>query len=102
MALQKTIVQNGVITNYHRILYTQSSINSHNSIAVLSYINEDSRKNESAENRPYTAAITYEKDYEENRCIVERLYSIRKIKIQYIAFIGILCKNTSTVISLFQ
>ncbi len=70
MALQKTIVQNdGVITNYHRILYTQSSINSHNSIAVLSYINEDSRKNESAENRPYTAAITYEKDYEENMTI---------------------------------
>lgn len=70
MALQKTIVQNdGVITNYHRILYTQSSINSHNSIAVLSYINEDSRKNESAENHPYTAAITYEKDYEENMTI---------------------------------
>ncbi len=70
MALQKTIVQNdGVITNYHRILYTQSSINSHNSIAVLSYINEDSRKNESAENRPYTVAITYEKDYVENMTI---------------------------------
>ena len=70
MALQKTIVQNdGVITNYHRILYTQSLINSHNSIAVLSYINEDSRKNESAENRPYTVAITYEKDYVENMTI---------------------------------
>ena len=70
MALQKTIVQNdGVITNYHRVLYTQSSINSHNSIAVLSYINEDSRKNESAENRPYTVAITYEKDYVENMTI---------------------------------
>lgn len=70
MALQKTIVQSdGITTNYHRILYTQSSINSHNSIAVLSYINEDSRKNESAKNRPYTAAITYEKDYEENMTI---------------------------------
>ncbi|MFK2374862.1 helix-turn-helix domain-containing protein [Bacteroides fragilis] len=34
--------------------------------------------------------------------MVERLYSIRKIKIQYIAFIGILCKNTSTVISYFN
>lgn len=70
MALQKTIVQaDGVTTEYHRILYTQATINSHNSIAVLSYVNAESREKDSAENRPYTAATTYEKDYEENMTI---------------------------------
>lgn len=78
MALQKAIIQDdGVTTNYHRILYIQSMVNSHDSIAVLSYIDAESRQSESTERRPYTAAITYEKDYEENMTI-ESAYAYLK------------------------
>lgn len=78
MALQKVIIQeDGVTTSYHRILYIQSMVNSHDSIAVLSYIDAESRQSESIERRPYTAAITYEKDYEENMTI-ESAYAYLK------------------------
>lgn len=67
MALFKTIKQaDGVETNYHRILYIQSVINNHDSIAVLSYIDQESRLHESEENRPYKTSITYEKPYDES------------------------------------
>mgnify|MGYP006877564234 CR=1 FL=1 len=67
MALQKAIIQNdGVTTNYHRILYIQSMINSHISIAVVSYLDHEGRQNDSIEKQAYKKAITYEKDYEEN------------------------------------
>lgn len=70
MALQKSITQeDGVITNYHRILLLQSVINHHVSIGVLSYIDESGRRSESSETRPYKAAITYETDYVENMTI---------------------------------
>lgn len=72
MALQKTIIQeNGIVTNYHRILFLQSTVNSHNSIAVLSYIDQDSRLRESSGMMSYSSAVTYEKDYEENMNIEE-------------------------------
>lgn len=67
MALYKEIIQDdGVATNYHRILYIQSMINSHNSIAVASYINKEGRERENTEKQPYKKAITYEKPYQEN------------------------------------
>ena len=67
MALLKEIVQkDGVVTNYHRILYIQSTVNSHNSIAVMSYINKDGRERENGEVEPYKTAIVYEKPYTEN------------------------------------
>lgn len=70
MALKKEIRQSdGVVTNYHRILYIQSTINSHDSIAVVSYVDEIGRAMESNGDRPYRAAVTYEKDYEENMTI---------------------------------
>ena len=70
MALNKEIKQDdGIITSYHRILFVQSTINSHISIAVLSYVDESSRMYETASNIPYTKTITYEKDYEENMTI---------------------------------
>ena len=50
MALLKDIEQeDGVITSYHRILYIQSMLNSHDSIAVVSYINRDGRERENSE-----------------------------------------------------
>lgn len=70
MALKKEIRQNdGVITSYHRILFIQSTINSHDSIAVLSYVDEAGREMENSENEPYKAAVTYEKDYSEDMTI---------------------------------
>lgn len=70
MALKKEVRQdNGVVTNYHRILYITSMINSHVSIAVLSYIDEPGRNMENSETEPYKVAVTYEKEYEENMTI---------------------------------
>ena len=70
MALKKEIRQSdGVVTNYHRILYIQSTINSHESIAVVSYVDEIGRTMENNGDRPYRSAVTYEKDYEENMTI---------------------------------
>lgn len=70
MALKKEIRQiDGVITNYHRILYIQSTINSHDSIAVVSYVDDIGRAMENDGERPYKAAVTYEKEYEENMTI---------------------------------
>lgn len=61
MALKKEIRQDdGVITSYHRILYVQSTINSHVSIAVLSYVDETSRDMENEGKAPYKKAVTYE------------------------------------------
>lgn len=72
MALLKPVRQDdGVMTNYHRILYIDSMINSHNSIAVVSYIDKESRDNENPEQVPYKKVVTYEKDYEENMTVQE-------------------------------
>lgn len=72
MALKKEVRQdNGVVTNYHRILYVISTINSHVSIAVLSYIDAAGRNMENSETEPYKVAVTYEKEYEENMTVEE-------------------------------
>ena len=65
MALYKEIRQNdGVVTNYHRILYIMQTLNCQNSIAVLSYVDSESRANDNgSEITPYKRAITYEFPY---------------------------------------
>ena len=66
MALSKSIKQdNGISLSYHRILFVHSAINTHISIAVISYVDEESRENE------YTATVTYELPYKENMTIEE-------------------------------
>lgn len=78
MALMKSIMQdNGVVTNYHRILLIESVINSHTSISVLSYINQEGRQKDSSEVKPYKVGITYETDYTENMTI-ENAYNYLK------------------------
>ena len=72
MALLKPVVQeNDVTTKYHRILFIQSTINSHDSIAVVSYLDETSREKEGGEQSPYRVAVTYEKPYQENMTVEE-------------------------------
>lgn len=69
MALYKEIRQNdGVTTKYHRILFVQAVTNHHNSIAVLSYVDEQSRNDETVEvmTQPYVRSITYETTYSPN------------------------------------
>lgn len=78
MGLLKPIKkENGITLNYHRIQFIQSTINSHTSIAVLSYINEESREMEGTESAPYKEAVTYETDYVENMT-VEAAYEYLK------------------------
>lgn len=78
MALNKAIVQeNGVTTNYHRILFIQSVINSNTSIAVLSYVSPESRQAENSETPPYKVSVTYPVEYTENMT-VEDAYNYLK------------------------
>jgi hypothetical protein len=66
MALYKEIKQSdGVTTKYHRILFVQTVTNHHNSIAVLSYVDEESRDCEKTAvmSQPYVKSITYETAY---------------------------------------
>lgn len=78
MALSKSIEQeDGVVTTYHRILFIQSMINKHDSIAVGSYVNATSRSGEEEGKRPYKSCITFEKDYQEDMT-VEDAYSYLK------------------------
>lgn len=84
MALQKSIAQeDGVTTTYHRILYVVDTINSHNSIAVLSYIDEAARTMEldSREYRPYKKAVTYEIKYRENFTIEDAYSYLKTLKV---------------------
>ena len=72
MALFKSIKQDdGVTTNYHRILYITITTNRQNSIAVLSYVDSDSRSGEKTDimAQPYQKAITYETSYDPNMTI---------------------------------
>ena len=67
MALKKEIRQDdGVVTNYHRILYIMQTLNRQVSIAVLSYVDSESRASEKGTElvvSPYQKAVTYEFDY---------------------------------------
>lgn len=88
MALYKEIKQaDGVTTKYHRILYLTQTINSHNSIAVVSYVDEESRENDipsESGSIPYRKAVTYECDYDEDMT-VEKAYEWLK---KQPAFVG--------------
>jgi hypothetical protein len=80
MALSKNITQeDGVVTTYHRILFVTVTTNSHNSIAVASYINENIRQEEKEGTiaLPYMKAVTYETDYDSNMT-VEAAYDYLK------------------------
>lgn len=72
MALCKEIRQDdGVVTNYHRILFIQTTTNRHNSIAVLSYVDDKSRESEkeATMTQPYRKSVTYEIDYDDSMTI---------------------------------
>lgn len=80
MALRKDIKQaDGVVTTYHRILFVQMTTNRQNSIAVLSYVDDESRnfEKENILSEPYRRSTTYETDYDENMT-VETAYNYLK------------------------
>lgn len=80
MALDKKIRQDdGVITNYHRILFLMCTTNRQNSIAVLSYTDYETRENEKIGEffQPYSKSITYETEYDPNMTI-EKAYKYLK------------------------
>ncbi len=79
MALKKEIVQeDGVLTDYHRIIYVMSVINSHTSIAVMSYVSDAVRAEEKNKTlpQPYHKNIVFETEYE--NMTVENAYSFLK------------------------
>lgn len=85
MAIFKEIRQeDGVVTNYHRILFIQSTINRQTSIAVLSYVDSVARNSErtNASTPPYQKSITYEIDYIEGMT-VEDAYNYLKTLPQF-------------------
>ena len=67
MAIKKAIRQSdGVVTEYHRILYIMQTVNRQTSIAVISYVNGESRAGEvDVESGfcPYQKAKTFEFAY---------------------------------------
>ena len=74
MALYKPIRQDdGVTTYYHRILYITSTVNKHNSIAVVSYVDSSARDSEkiTTASHPYQKAITYETSYADNMTVAK-------------------------------
>lgn len=80
MALYKEIRQDdGVTTNYHRVLFVMTVTNHHNSIAVLSYVDETSRDDEKNKvvAQPYQKSVTYETAYDSNMT-VETAYDFLK------------------------
>lgn len=85
MALKKAIKQkDGVVTNYHRILFLQQTVNRQNSIAVHSYVDEEAREGEKVNTfeQPYVKSITYETDYNEDMTI-ETAYKYLKTLPQF-------------------
>lgn len=85
MALYKQIKQeDGVTTSYHRIFFMMSVVNKHVSIAVMSYVDEDSRENEKEKTmtQPYQKTVTYETDYDQNMTI-ETAYAYLKTLPQF-------------------
>ena len=80
MALYKEIRQeDGVITNYHRILFLTQTVNRQNSIAVISYVDGESRENEKTAvlAQPYQKSVTYETAYDAGMTI-EKAYEYLK------------------------
>lgn len=80
MALAKDIMQDdGIVTSYHRVQSVIINTNSHNSIIVVSCINNDIRKKEKEGLIlvPYQKAITYETNYDQDMS-VEAAYDFLK------------------------
>lgn len=80
MALKKTIRQrDGVTTSYHRIMFLQQTVNRQNSIAVLSYVDDEARDGEinNTIEQPYKISKTYEVPYDEEMT-VEKAYEYLK------------------------
>ena len=74
MAIMKAITQeDGVTTNYHRILYVQNMPNSHTSIAVLSLVSDEVREEQKAGDieHPYTHSVTYETEEHDDLTVSE-------------------------------
>lgn len=72
MALYKEIRQDdGVMTCYHRILFLQLLTNHHNSIAVVSYVDDTARDGEKSATlmQPYQKSVTYELPYDKSMTI---------------------------------
>ena len=61
-SLLKIIQEDGVITEYHRILYVSNTVNSHCSVAVISLASEEIRNKQLAGEiqQPYQKIVTYE------------------------------------------
>lgn len=81
MALFKeTRQEDGVPTNYHRVLYVVLMTNSHNSVAVTSYVDGDARAQErdgALSAPPYSHSRTYEMPYDPTMT-VETAYNYLK------------------------
>ena len=85
MALYKEVRQSdGVTTKYHRILFLTQTVNRQNSIAVLSYVDADSRMDETTGElaQPYQKSVTYETDYDPTMTI-ESAYGYLKTLPQF-------------------
>lgn len=85
MALYKEIRQSdGVTTKYHRILFLQTTTNRQNSIAVVSYVDEEARNDERGNvmEQPYQKSITYETAYDPSMTI-ETAYDYLKTLPQF-------------------
>ena len=80
MALAKDIMQDdGIVTSYHRIQSVIINTNSHNSVIVVSCINNDIREKEKEGLIlvPYQRAVTYETSYDPDMS-VEAAYDFLK------------------------
>lgn len=80
MALKKKVIQDdGVTTEYHRILYVSNTVNSHCSISVISLISEKIRKKQLAGEiqQPYQKIVTYETT-EYDDLTIEKAYEYLK------------------------
>lgn len=80
MALAKDIMQDdGIVTSYHRVQSVIINTNSHNSIIVVSCINNDIREKEKEGLIlvPYQRSITYETSYDPDMS-VEAAYDFLK------------------------
>lgn len=75
MALKmKKKQKDGVGTEYHRVLWYQVAPNASVHIAVASYVDEESRRTEGADEQPYQKTKTYLADYDEGMT-PERAYN---------------------------
>lgn len=80
MALKKKVIQDdGVTTEYHRILYVQSKVNSHCSVAVISLVSEEIRKKQLTGEiqQLYQKIVTYETT-EYDDLTIEKAYEYLK------------------------